>query len=878
MRPDPNARALERPALALLLALTAGAAGAQTGDSGIPHYARDRPVDFLDMRLAMTFTEEDIRARRCEGRVEYTMTPRARATSTVVLDAVDLEILGVETPGETGAPEFAYDDERLTVRLPREIAPGERFQLAVRYRVEDPFRGLHFTLPSGSAPGKPVAVYTQGEPLQARYWVPAHDWPNERWTSEIAVTVPDAYNVVANGVLLSRTVDESGAATFTWKNGVPTISHHLGFVFGDLVELEDRDTRSGKPVKIYAQRGREDEARATFRRVPDMLDFFSELLGEDLPYPGYAMVTAAEHFHGGMEHAGYSLLDTRALTTGPEGEAPPYFLDAGIIAHMAAHQWFGGVVNYRSLPQAWLNEGFASYLHMLWIGRRDSPDDFELELWRTAHRVARSDTSESGRPMADLYVTTDDVFSFDGLKIYWKGAWVLHMLRRELGDELFWQGVRAYLDRHRFDSAESSDLRHVLSSISGLDLERFFRQWVHGRGVPRLEASYAWDPAARKAHVTVAQTQKIDADTPAFVFPLELYFRAGEDDVSVTVEVEKPRHELTYDFASAPAQFVVDPRQRLLKTVSVDLPRSLLIEQARRGPTTTARLDAVEALAEEARPEAARALADVLADPAAFWGVRAEAAEGLGRMQRDEALDGLLRSARTEHPRVRAAVREALGHYPLSAEAHEILLEDEDADVEAAGATISSLGNMRSRPELVDRSVERLRAAVAPSSRRWVRQRALAAIRELGDPRLFDTVLAIAQPGRDDDLRSAAIRTLGIMGARTDVEPPPRETLTRWLDDPDRTAQRAAATALGQLGDAEALADLHRLAESARGEEARRAARDAMDAIRQGAGAKAAAAVAAERIDELEEQGRALEEKLTELERRLESLVESEER
>lgn len=871
MQLDQKARG---PALALLFALTAGAAAARTGGSGIPHYDRDRPVDFLDMRLALTFTDEDVRRRRCEGRVEYTMAPRARAASTVVLDAVDLEILGVDMPGEPGAPELDYDDERLTVRLPREIGPGETFRLAVTYRVEDPSLGLHFILPNASAPGRPVAVYTQSEALQARYWVPTHDWPNERWTSEIAVTVPSAYNVVSNGVLSSRTVDEHGAATFTWRNDVPTITHHMGFIFGDLVELEDRDTRSGKPVKIYAQRGLEDEARATFRRVPDMIDFFSELTGVDLPYPGYSMVTAVDHFHGGMEHAGYSLLDTRSLTTGPQGEAPPYFLDAGIIAHMAAHQWFGGLVNYRSLPQAWLNEGFASYLHMLWMGRRDSPDDFELELWRLARRVARSDTSERGRPMADLYVTVDDVFNFDGLKIYWKGAWVLHMLRRELGDELFWRGVRSYLESHRFDSAESSDLRHALSGVSGLDLERFFRQWVYGHGVPRLEVSYAWDPGARKARVSVAQTQKIDADTPAFVFPLELYFAVGEDDVYVTVDVGEPHHEFTYDFASAPAQFVVDPRQRLLKALSVDLPRALLLEQARLGPTATARLEAVAALADEARPEAARALAEVLADPSSFWGVRAEAAESLGKMQRDEALEGLLRSARAENPRVRAAVRSALSQYPLSAAAHEILLEDEDADVEVAGTAVRSLGSMRSRPELVERSVERLRRAVAPTSRRWVRRQALAAIGQLEDPRLFDTVLELARPGRDDDLRTAAIRTLGTLGRRTDVEPPLRETLTRWLDDPDRTSQLAAAAALGRLGDAEALGDLRRLAESARHEETRQAARDAMDAIRQGAGAKAAAAAAAERMDALEKESRALREKLAELERRIESLVE----
>ena len=870
MQLDPIRHHLKTLVFTLLINLTVGAVSAQIGDAGSPHYTRDRTVDFLDMRLALTFTDEDLRARRCEGRVEYTLRPRARATSTVVLDAVDLQILSVETPGEPVAPEFGYDDERLTVQLPRAVEPGETFRLAVRYRVEDPAHGLHFTLPNASAPARPVMVYTQSEPLQARHWMPTHDWPNERWTSEITVTVPSSYTVVSNGVLTSRTVAENGAATFVWRNDVPTISHHMGFVFGELVELRDRDIQSGKPVRIYAHPDLQDEARATFRRVPDMLDFFSELVGVDLPYPGYAMVTAIEHFHGGMEHAGYSLLAARSLTTGPQGEMPPYFIDAGLIAHMAAHQWFGGIVNYRSLTQAWLNEGFASYLHVLWMGRRDSPEDFEREMWRLARRVARSDTSEHGRPMADRYMSTDDVFSFDGLKVYWKGAWVLHMLRRELGDELFWPAVRTFVEGHRFGSTESSNLRRVLSDASGLDLERFFRQWVHGHGVPRLEVAYAWDPETRQARVSIAQTQKVDADTPAFVFPLDFYFAVGEKGVDVTVEVNEPRHDFTFDFESAPAQFVVDPRQRLLKTLTVNMPRALRIEQALHGPTAAARLDAVEALAEEARPEAVRALAEVLAEASTFWGVRAAAAASLGKMQRDEALDALVRSARTDHPRVRAAVRTALGRYPASSAAHEVLLEDEDADVEVAGAAAAALGGMRATTALVERSVERLQRSAAPSSRRWVRQNALGAIGQLGDPRLVDTVLELAQPGQGDALRNGAIRTLGSLGSQVDVESPLREILTRWLDDPDRAMQRAAAAALGRLGDPRALADLGRIADSARDEETKQAARDAMNAIRQGI-----EDITAPRLEALEERHRVLEEKLAEMERRIAALVES---
>src|SRR5262249_22467350 len=183
-----------------------------------------------------------------------------------------------------------------------------------------------------------------------------HDWPNARWTSDILVTVPAAYTAVANGVLRGKQQAADGqSVTFHWHNDLPTDPHLMGFVFGELVEL--RDTWRGKPVVVWTQPGLEAAARYTFRRVPQMLDFYSKLTGVEFPYPGYTHVTVPDHHHGGMEHAGFSLLDARFLAAGEDGEWPPEFTESVLVSHMLAHQWFGGIVNYRSLSEAWLNEG-----------------------------------------------------------------------------------------------------------------------------------------------------------------------------------------------------------------------------------------------------------------------------------------------------------------------------------------------------------------------------------------------------------------------------------------------------------------------------------------------------------------------------------------
>src|SRR5262249_44283651 len=147
--------------------------------------------------------------------------------------------------------------------------------------------------------------------------------------------------------------------------------------------------------------------------------------------------------------------------------------------------WFGGMVNYRSVSQAWLNEGFAILLDSLWTSHTDSPHRFECKMWDTAKQIAVFDTSEAGKPMVNRDLPDpEDVYTFDGSKVYYKGGWVLQMLRHQLGEEVFWRAVAKYLNDHKGRGVETSDLRRSLEEVSGRDLEQFFQQWVYGHGIP----------------------------------------------------------------------------------------------------------------------------------------------------------------------------------------------------------------------------------------------------------------------------------------------------------------------------------------------------------------------------------------------------------
>lgn len=806
-----------------------------------------------------------MRSRTCEGRVEYAFRPRVESLKVLKLDAVGMRIKEV-TSGNRKL-NFAHDDEILTIELAQSLAMDQTGKVSIAYAISDPPKGMHFILPSTSVPKRPIMVYTMSEPIEARYWVPCHDWPNERWTTDILVTVPPKFSAVANGVLVEKKPSEK-STTFHWRNEVPTDPHLMGLAVGELVELSN--TWEGRSISVFTQPGSEAAARFTFERVPKMLDFYTELIGVEFPYPVYHHVTVVNHHHGGMEHAGFSFATPGVLSEGEDGDWPREHAESWLIAHMMAHQWFGGMVNYRSVSQAWLNEGFGTYLDTLWTAQTDAPDRVAWNLHRYAERIAQTDSSETGSPMVrrDL-PEIEDIYTFEGGKVYIKGAWVLHMLRQQLGEKVFWKAVKQYLLDHQGQSVETADLRHAFEVASGRDLEQFFQQWVFGRGIPHFEVDYSWNLERREASVVIRQTQKTDANTPAFVVPLDLFFQVDGKVQTNRVTAREARQEFTFPFPSQPKLFCVDPAGAVLKKLKVKAPQSLIIEQVRNGPTALSRWLAVDALRQEAVSEVTKAFEGALFDEKAYWAVRASAAEALGEAQSEDALAVLLRAERElkTPQRIVAAVLEGLGNYTVSREAHEAVLRHAGTEqgLYVQYAAITALGRLRGSTELTERSRDALIKAAQKDSRRYVRRATFGALRSFEDAAVYDAILALSKPGLDDELRPDAVRLLGRLGRDEKHRDATRKLLTGWLSESDHSVQAAAARALGELKDPRAIADLERVQSSAQPEEIRSAAQDAIAAIRRPDDPKQSVSGLLDRLATLEKQNQQLEKKVKEL-------------
>lgn len=530
-----------------------------------PFDSPPRDFDFGRLSVELTFTPEDLLSKGMSGVVTHGLRPRREGVSAISLNAMAMRIDAVEIGNPRRPLDFRYDGKLLEVALPSPPKLNEEVPLRIAYRVENPPLGLHFV---GEPADDTFAVYSNGEPLQARYWLPCHDWPDARWPGcDVRICVPYGLVGVSVGEPAAAPAPSADGTSmiFSWKLDVPIDPHLLGFAVGKYVEyvVDCANPR----VSFFSQEGFEAAARQAFEDSSAALAFFSQLTGVAYPYPRFTHVVVPQHFHGGMEHAGFNMIAPHMFQGSPKAD----WIRFAYLAHMMAHQWFAGLVNYRHITEAWVNEGFGSYLHLLWMREKRGADAFRAEMRRVRDIVLRFDIAGKSHPMVNTEIAKpEDIYGFSGGLVYWKGAWVLHMLRAELGDALFWSGVHTYLTRHRFSDVDTSDLKAAFEQASGRELTPFFKQWVWRDGTPHVTVRWNWDSLSEKLIVNVEQTQLIDATHPAFAFPLTLEIGEDGERQRLVVQVSGAQQRFAFDQKGKPGQLRADPDLEMLANLKVE--------------------------------------------------------------------------------------------------------------------------------------------------------------------------------------------------------------------------------------------------------------------------------------------------------------------
>lgn len=781
-------------------------------------YAPDRRVDLLHLALDVT---PDFKARTVAGTATLTFKPIATPLEELRLDAVELRVASVTSSEKLASHEVT--DREIVLHFAPPIPVGKEARVTVKYSAE-PRKGLYFRTPEmGYAE---THLWTQGEPGEARHWFPSIDHPVEKFTSEVTCRVPAGMVALSNGRQVSAQSGAGGLVAFHWVQEKPHVTYLITLVAGQLKKIEDK--HRDIPLEFWTTPSDHAAAPNSFRNTKHMMQFFEREIGVNYPWAKYGQVAVHDYHWGGMENTSLTTLNFRTLFT-PETEN--LFSSDSLVAHELAHQWFGDLVTCKDWSHIWLNEGFATYYDWMWQGDFGGTNETLYALYSAAKGILANQNETRGivwRKFGD----PEEMFNY---LAYPKGAWVLHMLRCQLGADLYRKCVRTYLDRHGYGSVETADLRKVIEELSGRSYERFFEQWVHGIGAPTLDVTYAWDEKAKLARVSVRQTQKISDEAHLFQFPLTLRFKSKSGVTDHTVQIRDKEEDFHLPLKAAPDVVRVDPGLTLLARINFKPATPMLFAQLADKGDFTGQLHALDNLAGRSDGETIAKLKAAL-NSDSHYAIRTRAADLLKQARTDESLAALIASAGGLQPpsavsgpkgattaknttdggfkppalandaRVRNAIVAALGgfyHDDAFAALKQTLATEKNPGIQAAA--LRALGPY-AKPEARDLLVKFLNA---PSYRDRLAEAAIAGMKAQDDPAFIAPLLAALQ-SRESTLMStvfsAGLDALASLARNEAKKDAVRDFLTARVNSPKERVRLAALTALGTLEDPRAIA------------------------------------------------------------------------
>ena len=585
---------------------------------GTVHPERVRTYDLQHQVVRVRF---DWDRHAVVGSTTLRIAALAEPLASIEIDAVGMTIERVRGAGNR-VLRHDYDGRTLTVHLPARLSSGARTTFTVDYETVRPKRGAYFI-------DRRKVVWTQGKTEDTRYWVPTYDHPNDKTTWEFYITVPSAEKALSNG-RLAGTRRVGDRTEWHWVLDKPAPTYLMAAVAGDYVILQDTWRRT-TPVGYWTY---PDSVGATWRgmgKTPRMMELFSTTIGIEFPWPKYDQANAPDFIFGGMENVSATIQADDAILY-PEWAAP-HAASEELVAHELAHHWFGNLVTAKHWPHIWLNEGFATFMEQYWMEVEHGADGGALHRL-TTHSDAIAADVLARRPLVHGRWQTDPLELFFSGHIALKGAAVLQMVRRELGDSVFWRAMHRYTTRYAYTSVETADLERTLQDVSGRDMGAFFRQWVYGAGHPIFQVSRDYDSTTRVLRLTARQVQPRDSLTGLFDATVDVEVLTDSGASRGAMEVRGEVSTMSLALPAPPRSIRWDKWNWLLDVADFPRPTVMLAHQLEHDDDVAGRLEAVYLLGERrGEPMAAAALADA-ASGDRFWAVRSRALLGLGALVR----------------------------------------------------------------------------------------------------------------------------------------------------------------------------------------------------------------------------------------------------
>jgi aminopeptidase N len=522
------------------------------------NWTRSRKIDVKHIAIDLRF---DWAKKQAYGATAVTLAP-IDSTHKITLDAALFTINSVTS--QNGTPlKFEYDgsdkNDNLKITLDRVYRAGEDVTVKIDYRTNwvnmpDPNnlngsngKGIRFFEPTSNDLNRPREIWSMGEPEANRYWFPGYDSPNDFRTTEFTATVDRKLMAISNGSLIETKDNIDGTRTFHWKMDTPYANHLTSFVIGEYVDI--KQNYEGIELHNFGYPNEAEAVAATVARLPDMVKFYSETTGVKYPYSSYSQVSVQDTQWG----AASNMLSAQTENTidDERTHADYFYLWDGLEAEALAHQWFGNYLTCRDWSQIWLSRGFAHYFDGLYNEHKNGHEEFLLWHVLGDQNTYLADWNSGARhPIVTRNYEDTLGFTTDNYS-YVRGASVLHMLRKHLGEENWWKAIKHYVRSNANKPVSTEDFREAVEEASGEPMDWFFDQWLYRMGHPIFEVTKNYDKAKKQLTLNVRQTQKVD---PNDEYP-QVEFFEGKVEIEVDGRIEQvwlePRAENNFSFASS---------------------------------------------------------------------------------------------------------------------------------------------------------------------------------------------------------------------------------------------------------------------------------------------------------------------------------------
>jgi len=647
----------------------------QTQPKKRAHYntSEKRINDILHTKLKVNF---DWINQQMHGEAYLTIKPYFYPTDSLTLDAKAMDIHQVLLGDENSSEKlkYTYDGWYLRIQLPKEYNRTENYQIYIKYTANpekvtqegssaiSSAKGLYFINHDGSDPNKHQEIWTQGETEASSVWFPTIDSPNEKTTEEIYITVQDKFTTLSNGLMVESKENGNGTRTDHWKMDLPHAPYLFMMAIGEFAVVKDswkRADGSEMEVNYYVEKKFEPHAQAIFGKTPEMIDYFSKRLGVEYPWPKYSQIVVRDYVSGAMENTTATIHGEFLYQTKRE------LIDGGnesIIAHELFHHWFGDYATCESWANLPLNESFANYSQFLWDEHEYGRMEADMNAYGEMEGYFLS-ASQGGHVDMIRYDYKNKEDMFDGHS-YNKGGRILNMLRAYVGDEAFFESLKNYLNKKKFQPAEIHELRLSFEEVTGEDLNWFFNQWFLASGHPVVKIEQEYDETAKEIKLHIVQKQNLD-EWPLYKLPVMIDIYEGGKPRREMIWIEQEDSTYTLQANQKPDLVNVDALKVMLWKKADKKDISQWVYQLNHAGLWLDKKEAIDKLASKSDDASVDAMINALRHP--FWNVKTMAIDKIRKAvdkKPEEVKTELKRLAlEDESPKVRSKAIKALSKY-----------------------------------------------------------------------------------------------------------------------------------------------------------------------------------------------------------------------